>query len=258
MGAKGVKRKATATNKAAKLPVRARSNEPAQPEAAKGTMMVFDDDDDEGDQIVSTKLSSIEKPVSRATIPDSEEDEDSDDDDEAPEATSTQNIASNAEQLAAAASKAAEELAATQKRKRRERDALFKQQATSRKSKPTLAEDGDSDSEESSKPTKTNIPALLPEEFLTDESEPDSDAESSGDMDDRPKRRRVAHVERTLTRLDRGPADERVGSTMFSVAKTKTDPRLPPKMNKNAKHRKDALLQRKRAPVQPKGKFFKK
>jgi hypothetical protein len=150
-------------------------------------------------------------------------------------------------------------LAATQKRRRQERDALFKQQATSRKSKPTSAEIARSDSEsDSPKLIKTKVPILLPEEFLTDESEPGSDAESFGHLDGPPKRRRVANVERTLTRLDHGPADERVGSTMFSVAKKETNSRLPPKMNKNAKHRKDALLKRKRVAVQPKGKFFKK
>jgi hypothetical protein len=110
MGAKGVKRKATAANKAAKLPVRAKSNEPAVSESAKGTMKVFDDDDDDaqGGQVVSTTLSSVEKPISRE-IPDSEGDESSADDDEAPEAVSTQNVASNAEQLAIAAGKAAQE-----------------------------------------------------------------------------------------------------------------------------------------------------
>lgn len=73
-----------------------------------------------------------------------------------------------------------------------------------------------------------------------------------------PKRRKVATVERKLTRLDRAPRDERVGSTVYRVAK-KTDERLAPKSKKQTKNIKTLLLKRNRAPaVKPRSGFFKK
>lgn len=103
---------------------------------------------------------------------------------------------------------------------------------------------------------RMSIPNLLPEEFLDSSSEGEEE-----EMDDfaggaRPKRRRVAGVERSLKRLDRAPRDERVGSTVYRVAKG-SDERLPPKSKKYAQSGKDVLMRRNRPGVRSTG-FFKK
>jgi hypothetical protein len=108
---------------------------------------------------------------------------------------------------------------------------------------------------------KIPIPDVLPEELLTDSSdddEEDGDETARGSSARGPKRRKVATVERRLTRLDKGPKDERVGSTVYRVAK-KTDERLPPKLKKHTRSTKAVLLKRTRAAVvKPRAGFFRK
>lgn len=103
------------------------------------------------------------------------------------------------------------------------------------------------------------IPNVLPAEFLTDSSSEDEDDEDENSVagPSRPKRRKVAAVEKSLARQDRGPRDERVGSTIYRVAK-ETDDRLAPKSKQYAKGRKDMLLKRNRTAVKPRAGFFKK
>lgn len=163
--------------------------------------------------------------------------------------------------------------AATQKRKRQERDALFKQQAGDRKKveeeeKKALttaakADESDGDAEIApGQPTigrrrnRLQIPSTLPVEFLTDSSSEDEDEEMSEAAYSQPKKRRVADVEKRLTRLDRGPLDETVGSTVYRVASV-TDQRLAPKSMKYSQRGKDVLLRRNRTTVKPRAGFFK-
>lgn len=102
---------------------------------------------------------------------------------------------------------------------------------------------------------------MLPAEFLDDSSSEDEDGDdadgTAAAKSSLPKKRKVAAVERQLTRLDRGPRDQQVGTTVFSVAAKKQDGRLAPKAKYGAKARKEALLRRNRAAVQPRAGFFR-
>ena len=172
--------------------------------------------------------------------------------------------------------------AAVQKRKRQERDALFKKQAEERKqadeakkakeaaAAPLADEDSDDDVDAQNvdrngrefttgkkRANKMSIPDLLPDEYLTDPSSDEEENDTASATERKPKRRRVAVVERNLTRLDRGPRDEQLGSTLYRVTK-KTDDRLAPKLSKHAKSSKDVLLKRNRTAVKPRGGFFKR
>lgn len=177
--------------------------------------------------------------------------------------------------------------ATAQKRRRKERDVLLKQQAQERrtaKGEKKLAvdekeegdeEEGDEEGDEedsdeqmamsSSVGRRRSRPApravnLLPAEFLTDSSSEDEDEDEGGGADrshSRPKRRRVAGVEKRLTREARGPRDQVVGSTLYRVAE-KRDERLAPKVTKLARNSKDLLRRRNRTPVAPRGGFFKR
>jgi hypothetical protein len=103
---------------------------------------------------------------------------------------------------------------------------------------------------------KSHIPAVLPAEFLTDSSSEDED-EDSTDIATGPKRRKVSGVEKRLTRLDAGPKDEVVKSTVYRVAK-KTDERLAPKLKKHSKASKDLLLKRNRPAAKSGSGFLKR
>ncbi|CAH0049280.1 unnamed protein product [Clonostachys solani] len=257
-----------------KLPVRTKGGKSSSSNSAAsapGNLTVFDDDDDE-DEAVSNEPAA--EPKEPAAPPPQDEDESDSDDDEAPEAISTHQAASSLKKSAQAAQKASQEQAAAQKRKRQERDALFKQQAEERKkiqdATEPAAESQDSDSQGVAGPSangvssgrirgdKIRIPAVLPDKFLTDSSSDEEDAHQLDlELASGPKRRKVASVERNLTRLDRGPRDETVGSTVYRVA-SKNDQRLAPKAKKYTKSAKDVLLRRNRTAVASRGGFFKK
>lgn len=275
---KSTKRKADAEN----LPVRAKDEaSPAPKPAAQGTLQVFDSDDEGEEFAAATTLSAVEKP---AVIKDSEEENETDDD-EAPEAEGTAHVVSKVEMAAQSAKEAAQEKAAEEKRKRQQRDALLKQQASERKTKKAVQEstdqagrrrksrslktssllgqapNSDSESDDEDELERQAVSNTLDEQFLDSDSEdgsPDPDAmdiDSFGET--RPKQRKVSAIEQSLTRLDRAPRDERVGSTVYRVEK-KRDDRLAPKVRKHARGTKGALLARGRAPVKSKGGFFKK
>ncbi|KAF5020761.1 hypothetical protein F66182_7221 [Fusarium sp. NRRL 66182] len=246
-----------------KLPVRAKdgdSSDSTKPSTAqaKGTKVVFGDGDD--DVVVPAPAVP-----SKAHVPAPEKDEDEDSDDEAPEVVSTSRVASDMKKSNQAAQKAAQEQAATQKRKRREKDAFFKQQAQERKKLEEEAKAGKEASAEQDEPTESLIQQrqagkalnLLPAEFLTDSSSEDEDAEYDNDTEERPRKRRIAAVEKSLARQDRGPKDERVGSTLYRVAK-KTDERMAPKLKKQSKNSKDLLLKRNRGVAKQRSGFFVK
>ncbi|EWG44001.1 hypothetical protein FVEG_05224 [Fusarium verticillioides 7600] len=242
-----------------KLPVRAKdgdSSDGATPTLTelKGTKVIFGDDDNDNPAPPPVLVS---KPAAQV-----EEDEDGSDD-EAPEAVSTSKMASDIKKSNQAAQKAAQEEAAAQKRKRRERDGFFKQQAEERKKLEEQEKAGTN--EEASieegpaqsliqRSKAENAVNLLPAEFLADSSEDEAD-EINDQPEERPRKRRVATVERNLARQERGPRDERVGSTVYRVAK-KTDERMAPKLKKHAKSSKDILLKRNRSVTKQRPGFF--
>lgn len=93
---------------------------------------------------------------------------------------------------------------------------------------------------------KILFPSTLPEEFLTDSA---SEDELLPEDEDRVvKRRKVAGVEKKLSKSDKAPRDVTVGSTVYRVAK-KVDERLAPKAMKHASGGKEALLRRGRVAV---------
>ncbi|RGP77740.1 u3 snorna associated [Fusarium longipes] len=253
--------KTSTSDEKRKLPVRAKDGESGDmsSEQPKGTKVVFGDDDDM-DVPAAPLVSS--KPV--APAPQDEEESDDDSDDEAPEAVSTSKIASEIKKSNQAAQKAAQEQAAAEKRKRRERDDRFKQQAEERKKlEEQEKENAEKEaSDEKEEPAESLIqrsrtqtaPNLLPAEFLTDSSSED-EAEDDDQQEERPRKRRVATVERQLARQNRGPKDERIGSTVFRVAQ-KTDERMVPKMKRQTKNHKDDLMKRNRSAVKPRSGFF--
>lgn len=237
-----------------KLPVRAKDGDSAQSAkpAAKGTMMVFGDDDE-------IPVPAPSKPAVQAPEKEEEEEEESSDD-EAPEAVSTAKVASDIKKSSQAAQKAAQEQAAAQKRKRRERDTLFKQQAEERKK---LEDEAKASESAPAEPTESAVqkrqpakmPNLLPAEFLTDSSSEDEGAGEDDHAVARPRKRRVTAVERTLARQNRGPKDERVGSTVYRVAK-KVDESMAPKLRKHARSSKELLLKRNRSAAKPRSGFL--
>ncbi|RSM15577.1 hypothetical protein CEP52_000592 [Fusarium oligoseptatum] len=235
-----------------KLPVRAKDGDSAKPASApaKGTMMVFGDDDE-------IPAPTPSKPAVQA--PEKEEEEEESSDDEAPEAVSTAKVASDIKKSSQAAQKAAQEQAAAQKRKRRERDTLFKQQAEERKKLEDEAKAAPAEPTESAvqKRQPAKMPNLLPEEFLTDSSSEDEGAGEDDQAVARPRKRRVTAVERTLARQNRGPKDERVGSTVYRVAK-KVDESMAPKLRKHARSSKELLLKRNRSAAKPRSGFLVK
>ncbi|KAM0198815.1 hypothetical protein ACHAPA_000961 [Fusarium lateritium] len=243
-----------------KLPVRAKDGDSdiVQPSAeSQGTKVVFGDDDNETVAPAPVAASKPAAPV--------QEESDEDSDDEAPEAVSTSKVASDIKKSKQAAQKAAQEQAAAQKRKRREKDDFFKQQAEERKKLEEQEKAEQEDSSQDEEPAESLIqrtrteraPNLLPAEFLTDSSSEDEEDQDDDRMEERPRKRRVATVERSLARLDRGPRDERVGSTVYRVAKT-ADERMTPKLKKHTKSSKDLLLKRNRGAAKARSGFFVK
>ncbi|KAF5536323.1 u3 snorna associated [Fusarium napiforme] len=242
-----------------KLPVRAKdgdSSDVAMPTLteSKGTKVVFGDNDNDNP---APPPVVVPKPAAQV-----EEDEEDDSDDEAPEAVSTSKMASDIKKSNQAAQKAAQEEAAAQKRKRRERDDLFKQQAEERKKLEEQEKAGTNEASVEEGPAQSliqrskaeNAVNLLPAEFLADSSEDEAD-EIDDQPEERPRKRRVATVERSLARQERGPRDERVGSTVYRVAK-RTDERMAPKLKKHAKSSKDILLKRNRSVTKQRSGFF--
>lgn len=233
-----------------KLPVRAKdgkSPKSASP-PAKGTMKVFTDEDNDA-AILAPALE-----VPKETLPENDEDEEEEDsDDEAPEAVSTSKVASEMKKSAQATQKAAQEQAAAEKRKRQQRDVLFKQQAEERKKaeEETKAVEKAAEAKATGRRRrndKVQVPNLLPAEFLTDSSSEDEDDKPSGLGAPRSKKRKLAIIEKDLGLESRGPRDQRVGSTVYRVAR-KVDERTAPKLSKQSVNIRDGLLKRGRAAV---------
>ncbi|KAG6065766.1 hypothetical protein E4U32_006948 [Claviceps aff. humidiphila group G2b] len=216
--------------------------------------------DDEGNADKELEVPATTAPAAAVTGGDSDES----DSDEAPEAVSTSRVAKEIMKSAQELKKLAKEQAAASKEKRQQRDALFKKQALERKA----AAHDDEKSAPAPAPTaagrkraeRTQIPNVLPAEFLEDSSsDSDGDASRSSDVDaPRRRARTVPSVERRLARQAKGPRDEVIGTTVYRVSKD-VDARMAPKVKKSAQSAKDALLRRGRQPVQGKGPgFFKR
>ncbi|KAG6059248.1 hypothetical protein E4U17_006622 [Claviceps sp. LM77 group G4] len=215
--------------------------------------------DDEGNADKELQVSAPTAPAAAVTDGGSDES----DSDEAPEAVSTSRVAKEIMKSAQELKKLAKEQAAASKEKRQQRDALFKKQALERKA----AAHDDEKFASAPAPTaagrkraeRTQIPNVLPAEFLEDSSsDSDGDASRSSDVDaPRRRARTVPSVERRLARQAKGPRDEVIGTTVYRVSKD-VDARMAPKVKKSAQSAKDALLRRGRQPVQGKGPGFSK
>lgn len=164
--------------------------------------------------------------------------------------------------------------AAAQKRKRQQLAELLKKQAEERKkAEEHLTSQGEGKQQPLAKPAepstsrarnradRSSIPAVLPAEFLTDSSSEDDEEDgedgAAAAAAAGPKRRKVSGVEKRLTRLDAGPKDEVVKSTVYRVEK-KMDQRLAPKVKKHSKASKELLLKRNRAAVTSGSGFLKR
>ncbi|KAG5935328.1 hypothetical protein E4U60_003245 [Claviceps pazoutovae] len=212
--------------------------------------------DDEGNADKELAVPATTAPAAAVTGGDSDES----DSDEAPEAVSTSRVAKEIIKSAQELKKVAKEQAAASKEKRQQRDALFKKQALERKA--TAHDDKKSAPAAAGRKRaeRTQIPNVLPAEFLEDSSsDSDGDASHSSDVDaPRRRARTVPSVERRLARQAKGPRDEVIGTTVYRVSKD-VDARMAPKVKKSAQSAKDALLRRGRQPVQGKGPgFFKR
>ncbi|KAI0535642.1 hypothetical protein GGR58DRAFT_478600 [Xylaria digitata] len=228
-----------------------------RPKAAKSSHVVFGDDDDVDNFVAAAAEKEKGLPEANGGNKDEEGEEDSDD--EAPEAVSTAAATKETLKSARAAIEAAEKLAATTKRKRQARDNLLKQQAEKRKrTKPSTSgnEDASEDEEEEERNVtskrqrrKQELPDMLPAEFLTDSSEDEDDETVLKKMVKRPKKITFETAMEVLSAEGKRSQDEVVGSTRYRVLAQQGDERLAPKMDKNSRSAKEALLRRKRAPV---------
>lgn len=102
---------------------------------------------------------------------------------------------------------------------------------------------------------------MLPDDFL--EAASDEEEEGGSDQDDeqdtrRPKKPKSNTLARQMARAEsRRPQDQRVGSTVYRVARRQEDPSLAPKVHRHSQNAKKVLLQRQR-PVSRKGGFLVK
>lgn len=152
---------------------------------------------------------------------------------------------------------------AAKKRKRQERDAQLRKQTEERRMaleavkraarEAEAAQDSDDqlEPEEAPQRKRREVPDVLAPELL------ESDDEDEDDMGlDQPKKRTkitFERLEKEIARESRAPADTRVGSTVYRVMADKGEKKLAPKMDKQARNTKQALLNRHRAPVKRKG-----
>ncbi|KAK8092055.1 hypothetical protein PG997_002416 [Apiospora hydei] len=230
---------------------------------AKGSHVVFGDDDDLDKHVAA----AAEKEAANVKEEANEEDEESDDD-EAPEAVSTSVATKAAKKSEREAAEAAEKHDAEQKRKRQQKDKMMKEQAEKRKRTQLSrrekrgAEESDEEDFEAEKAARRstaqqkldrhNLPDELPAEFLTD-----SDSEDEGKR--RPKKIKFEDAVQSLKKEGGRPEDEVVGSTVYRVLADQGDKSQAPRMHHNARRMKEQLLRRGRAPA-PTGKskgFFK-
>ncbi|PHH81093.1 hypothetical protein CDD82_1309 [Ophiocordyceps australis] len=264
----------TAAAKRQKLPVRSKDgiDSPALDATSKSNLIKFDDDETSSALQVVQQTVSVSDSKSANALEQASDQQDSDDD-AAPEAVSTAQAASDAKKSSLAAQNAARSQAAAEKRKRQERDTFLKKQAAERKRADQ--EMGQVDAHIGSQSTslravtqasldasdgrlrrdKVQLPDVLPTDLLTDLSSQDEQDETAESR--RPKKKTIATVERALSRQERGPRDQVIGSTVYRVA-NKQEQRLAPKMNKYSRNFRTELLVRGRPMQKPRAGFFTK
>lgn len=164
--------------------------------------------------------------------------------------------------------------AASLKRKRQERDELFKKQAEKRKrvpepdAVPPVPTESMVDAAATALGTgrrradKAKLPSVLPAEYLIDSpSESEDEAVLRKVVKSKSKKINFDNAARSLDKDQRAPRDQVLGSTVYRVVADHADKRLAPKMHKDTRHVKEALLKRRRAAVTPnksKGFFVRK
>jgi len=100
--------------------------------------------------------------------------------------------------------------------------------------------------------TKGPLPDMLPEEFLTDSSSDDEEDDSALKKMVKRKKPKKINFETALQVLGaegKGLRDEVVGSTRYRVLAKQGDERLAPKINKDSRRAKEALMRRGRQAV---------
>ncbi|ROW12731.1 hypothetical protein VMCG_00479 [Cytospora schulzeri] len=280
-------KKHTHTSVKLEIPVSTPTTKPA------GKHIVFNDDEPSEyftpQETPGQKTLDAEVPKDEDDEEEDDDDDESDSDDDAPEAVSTHTAAAQAAKSAQAATSAAEKQQELQKRKRQDRDARFKEQAEGRRkqaekqAEKAAGEDADEaklgleQSREhipklAAAPTrkrldKYSLPAVLPDDFLEAASLDGSDDEDDGseggsDAEERRRRRnrkaRFNTVARQVAKAEsRRPQDQRVGSTVYRVMKKQGDVRLAPKLGRQSRNLKDAMMGRGR-PAAKKAGFLAK
>ena len=151
------------------------------------------------------------------------------------------------------------------KRKRQERDNLFKQQAKKRKRVADQPEtEGEAATAGRRRAEKLKLPNVLPAEYLTDSSSESEDETALRRMTKKSEKPRKINFEDAARSPDKGqraPRDQVVGSTVYRVVADRADRNLAPKMHKDTRNMREALLKRTRAAVTPnkrKGFFVRK
>lgn len=104
---------------------------------------------------------------------------------------------------------------------------------------------------------KRSLPDVLPDDFLEAALDDDTDQDDEQDAS-RPKKPKSNTIARQMAKAEsRRPQDQRVGSTVYRVARRQEDPSLAPKAHRHSQNTKEVLLRRQR-PVARKGGFLVK
>ncbi|KAK4099063.1 hypothetical protein N658DRAFT_476123 [Parathielavia hyrcaniae] len=234
-------------------------------------------DDSEHDEFVTPKEgpsgdpldSSAAKPdwqdAGRSGEEEEEEEAEESDDDAPPEAVSTRTAEAEVVKATEAERRAAQQQSELLKRKNQERTALLQKQAAERKrahepTEPQQQDDATATPEQlASEPEKRKreVPKLLPLELLESDDEDDISQQPSSSADKSHKRRKLGGPEQALLREPKLPKDKRLGTTAYRVVKGAGDPRLAPRVKKQAVNLRETLLRRDRI-AKPRGGFFVK
>ncbi|KAK4123079.1 hypothetical protein N657DRAFT_656402 [Parathielavia appendiculata] len=236
-------------------------------------------DDSDHDEFVTPKEgpsrdsldTSVARPDGEAAGQDGGEEEEEaeeaeeSDDDAPPEAVSTRTAEAEALKATEAERRAAQQQSELLKRKNQERTALLQKQAAERK-RARESTQLDEEDEATSSPAelasetekgKREVPKFLPLELLESDDEDDIVQQPSSSTDGKHKRRKLGGPEQALLREPRLPKDKRLGSTAYRVVKGTGDPRLAPRVKKQAISLRETLLRRDRV-AKPRGEFFVK
>ncbi|KAG5916436.1 hypothetical protein E4U42_007665 [Claviceps africana] len=238
-----------------KIPLRSKQDKAGAgqaPATSAAANLVRFDDEGNADQELLVPAPAPALAVTREEVEGS-------DSDEAPEAVSTSKAAKEMMASAQRFQELAQIERAAKKKVLVQRQALFEKQALARKDKKAADEEAVLAGAGRNRAVRTQVPNVLPVEFLADSSsEDEGDASRPSGVVAARRARTVSSVERRLTRQGRGPRDEISGTTVHRIARN-VDGRMAPKAKKHAQSAKDALLMRGRQPVKGKSSgFFQK